>query len=235
MESSHRLLLSVSVTVCTLYGVQINGWRGLMLKKKKSYINTYSITPPFSNLWSMLLVKWVLFVESILFVKPTCSVLTSVWCDTTLVLSKTGTCFSQSGTFSSRRHPINLGINSRACATMAMLTEWQLPCHFRFVPLRESIHAVCRLADLPELAHYHLQKIYTDQSICMERHWQQNMAGRYKARYRQRWDGGHSSCCSWSSGKWDQSLVYAAESLQWTRAHRITCWTTFLLSLSICW
>lgn len=80
-------------------------------------------------------------------------------CDVTLLsaiylfLSKTGTCFSQSGTFSSRRHPINLGINSRACATMAMLTEWRLPCHFRFVPCSESTHAVCRLADLPELAH----------------------------------------------------------------------------------
>ena len=91
------------------------------------------------------------------FVNLTCYGLTSVWCDNTLccllVLSKTGTCSSQSGTFSSRRHPINLGINSRACATMAMLTEWRLPCHFRFVPLRESIHAVRCLADLPELAH----------------------------------------------------------------------------------
>ena len=142
--------------------------------------------PPFSKLLSVLLVRRV---KSILFVKPTCSVLTAVWCDTTLVLSKTGTCFSQSGTFSSRRHPINLGINSRACATMAMLTEWQLPCHFRFVPLRESIHAVCCLADLPELAHYHLQKNLRRSVHMYKQHWQQNMAGRYKAQYRQHWDG----------------------------------------------
>lgn len=96
------------------------------------------------------------------FVIPTCSRLSSEWCDTTacnlVVLNKTGTCFSQSGTFSSRRHPINLGINSHACASMAMLTEWQLPCHFRFVPRGEGMHAVCRLADLPELAQSHLQK-----------------------------------------------------------------------------
>lgn len=96
-----------------------------------------------------------MFIMHIL--NPICSGLTFMRCDTTpcylLVLSKTGTCFSQSGTFSSRRHPINLGINSRACATMAMLIEWQLPCHFRFVPQRESIHAVCNLAHLPVLAH----------------------------------------------------------------------------------
>lgn len=91
-------------------------------------------------------------------------------CDITLcyllVLSKTGICFSQSGTFSSRRHPINLGINSHACATMVMLTEWRLPCHFRFVPRRESFRAVCCLADLPELAKKK-KKVYSDQSICM--------------------------------------------------------------------
>lgn len=116
-----------------------------------------SIMPPFSNVWHMADAWRVIFIACKLFVNPACSGCTTVWCDTTfcylLVLSKTGTCFSQSGTFSSRRHPINLGINSRACATMAMLTEWRLPCHFRFVPRRESIHAVCLLADLPELAH----------------------------------------------------------------------------------
>lgn len=102
-------------------------------------------------------VEWMMFVKLYVnFVIPTCLRLFSEWCDTTVcnrrVLNKTGTCFFQSGTFSSRRHPINLGINSHACASMAMLTEWQLPCHFRFVPCGEGMHAVCRLADLPELA-----------------------------------------------------------------------------------
>lgn len=71
----------------------------------------------------------------ILFVQ---AVLGSLLCDVTSFsalysLYKTDTCFSQCGTFSSRHHHINLGINSYVSATMAMLTEWQLPCHFRFV------------------------------------------------------------------------------------------------------
>lgn len=80
---------------------------------------------------------------------------TIIQCDSTvcyLPVSKTDTCFSRSGPFSSSHHPINLGLNSHACVTMAMLGEWQLLCHFHFVPWRESINDVCGLADLPETA-----------------------------------------------------------------------------------
>lgn len=135
-----------------------------MTKRLRQDFERDSIMSPFCYFGSILECSPEMFIMCVLFVNPiqSCSGLTPVCSDTTLchllVLSKTGTCFSQSGTFSSRRHPINLGINSLACATMVMLTEWRLPCHFRFVPRRESIHAVCCLADLPELAHWHLQK-----------------------------------------------------------------------------
>lgn len=129
----------------------------------------------------------------------------SVWCDTTLVLSKTGTCFSQSGTFSSRRHPINLGINSHACATMAMLTEWQLPCHFRFVPLRESSACCMPPGRPPRTGTLAFAKIYTDQSICMSGtdNTTQPADIRHSIDSTER---GHNSCRTWSSGERDRSL-----------------------------
>lgn len=188
--------------------VSITFGTDLMTKRLRQDFERDSIMSPFCYFGSILECSPEMFIMCVLFVNPiqSCSGLTPVCSDTTLchllVLSKTGTCFSQSGTFSSRRHPINLGINSLACATMVMLTEWRLPCHFRFVPRRESIHAVCCLADLPELAHWHLQKkkIYADQSICMSgsdnKTWPAEMRHGVRST-----EEGHNCCLRWSSGK----------------------------------
>lgn len=104
-------------------------------------------------------------VYNSIFVNPTCY----MGGDTTLcslLVLRTGTCFSQSGTFSSRRHPINLGINSPCLCCHGNADRTAIALSFPFCP-SERKHPRCMLSGRPpRIGTVALARIYADHSIC---------------------------------------------------------------------
>lgn len=168
-----------------------------------------------------------------LFVSPTCSMGHDTPVCYLLVLSNTGTCFSQSGTFSSRRHPINLGINSPCLRCHGNADRMAIALSFPFCP-SERKHPRCMLPGRPpRIGTLALAKIYTDHSICKSR--TDNKTWPNKEQCQQHWKGSHR-LSRWSSATVSEIKdVHTAEALQRTQEHRITFRTTFSLSVSIWW
>lgn len=118
------------------------------------------------QLYTMFGINRVSDVYNSLFVNPTCY----MGCDTTLchllVLSKTGTCFSQSGTFSSRRHPINLGINSPCLCCHGDADRTAIALSFPFCPSERKPPCCMLPGRPPRIGTVALARIYADLSIC---------------------------------------------------------------------
>lgn len=107
-----------------------------------------------------------MFVKVCLFVNLTCSAGRDATLCYLLVLSKTGTRFSHSGTFSSRHHPINLGINSLCLCCHGNADRMAIALSFPFCPSERKHPCFMPPGRPPTIGTLALAKIYTDHSIC---------------------------------------------------------------------